>query len=334
MKALVYLGPRAMELQDVADPTAGPGEVVIASSVSAVCGSDLHGFREASPRRIPPLVMGHETVGRIAAVGEGVDAGRIGERVVLKPVIGCGRCGQCRAGDINRCVEGRLVGRDLAGGFAERFAIPAAAAVPLPNGMPDEVAVLAEPFANAEHVAARAVTTGDTVFVIGSGPIGALMVRASLLHGADRVFVTDTNEERTAYAVAQGAHAVATEDAARAVSAATDGEGVDVVIDAAGFEATWALGVEAIRPGGRIFEIGLGAPRGTVDFFAVLGKEATITGSYAWSDADFATAIDTLAGGALAADGWLTRVPLADGQAAFEDLADRGRPFKVLLEVG
>ena len=106
------------------------------------------------------------------------------------------------------------------------------------------------------------------------------------------------------------------------------------MIDAAGFEATWALGLEAIRPGGRIFEIGLGAPRGTVDFFAVLGKEATITGSYAWSDRDFARALELLADGAVDPDGWLTPVPLADGQAAFRDLADRGRPFKVLLEVG
>jgi 2-desacetyl-2-hydroxyethyl bacteriochlorophyllide A dehydrogenase len=334
MRALVYLGPRRMELQDLPDPIPAPGEVAIASTVSAVCGSDLHGFREASPRRIPPLVMGHETVGRVAAVGEGVDAARVGERVVLKPILACGRCDRCRAGDINRCADGRLVGRDLAGGFAERFTVPAGAAVPLPDGMSDEVAVLVEPFANAEHVAARAVTAGDAVFVIGSGPIGALMVRASLLHGAGHVLVTDPNEERIAYAVAQGAEAVAGADAAAALSAATGGEGVDVVIDAAGFEATWALGVEAIKPGGRIFEIGLGAPRGTVDFFAVLGKEATITGSYAWTDADFATAIETLAGGALDAGGWLTRVPLADGHTAFEDLADRGRPFKVLLEVG
>jgi len=334
MRALVYLGPRKMELQDVPEPVPGPGEVVIGSTVSAVCGSDLHGFREASPRRIPPLVMGHETVGRIASVGEGVDAGRVGERVVLKPILGCGRCERCRAGDINRCAEGRLVGRDLSGGFAERFAVPGGGAVALPDGIPDEVAVLAEPLANAEHVASRAVTGGDTVFVIGSGPIGALMVRASLLHGAARVFVTDTNEERLAYAVAQGAEAIASDGAAASITTSTAGLGVDVVIDAAGFESTWALGLHSVRAGGRIFEIGLGAPRGTVDFFAVLGKEVSITGSYAWTDRDFARSLELLAEGALDADGWLTRVPLGDGQAAFEDLTDRGRPFKVLLEVG
>jgi 2-desacetyl-2-hydroxyethyl bacteriochlorophyllide A dehydrogenase len=334
MRALVYLGPRAMELQDVPDPTPGPGEVVIASIVSAVCGSDLHGFREASPRRIPPLVMGHETVGRIDAVGEGVDAARIGERVVLKPVLGCGRCDRCRAGDINRCAEGRLVGRDLTGGFAERFALPASAAVSLPDGIPDDVAVMTEPLANAEHVAGRAVTGGDAVFVIGSGPIGALMVRAAFLHGAHRVFVTDPNEERIAYAIAQGAEVVAGDEAAAAIATSTGGAGGEGVRPAAGFEATWALGLEAVRPGGRIFEIGLGAPRGTVDYFAVLGKEATITGSYAWTDRDFARALELLVAGALDADGWLTRVPLADGQGAFEDLADQGHPFKVLLEVG
>ena len=102
MKALVYLGPGRMELQDAPDPTPGPGEVVIASRASAICGSDLHGFREASPRRIPPLVMGHETVGQITEVGDGVPTERIGERVVLKPIMSCGECESCREGSINR----------------------------------------------------------------------------------------------------------------------------------------------------------------------------------------------------------------------------------------
>jgi len=334
MRALVYLGPRVMDLQQLADPAPEPGEVAIAPTLSAICGSDLHGFREVSPRRIPPLVMGHETVGRIVAAGDGVEGSRVGERVVLKPILGCGRCERCLAGDINRCAEGRLVGRDLAGGFAERFTVPAAAAVPVPEGMSDDVAVLTEPLANAEHVAARALTPGDTVFVIGSGPIGALMVRAASLHGATRVFVTDTNEERLAFAVSQGAEPIASDGAAASITTMTAGEGVDVVIDAAGYEATWALGLQAVRPGGRIFEIGLGSPRGAIDFVAVVGKEVSITGSFAWTDADFARALELLGDGALDAAGWLTRVPLEDGQAAFEGLADRGQPFKVLLEVG
>src|SRR5438876_3160813 len=123
--------------------------------------------------------MGHETMGEIAAVGEGVDPSRAGERVVLKPILSCGGCAYCLAGDINLCAEGRLVGRDLSGGFAELFAVPASGAVPIPQTLSDELATLTEPLANAVHVASRAVREGDEVLVIGSGPIRVLMARAA-----------------------------------------------------------------------------------------------------------------------------------------------------------
>ncbi len=331
MKALVYLGPGRMELQDAPDPTPGPGEVVIASRASSICGSDLHGFREASPRRIPPLIMGHETVGEIAAVGDGVPAGRLGERVVLKPIVSCGACRWCLEGAVNRCPTGRLVGRDLSGGFAERFAVPAVAAVPLDADVSDEVATLTEPLANAVHVASRAVRDGDTVFVIGAGPIGVLMAKAALIYGAGRVLITDPVDDRLRLAAAQGAEVVAGDDPAQAVIDATDGEGADVVIDAAGYEATWAMGLRAVRIGGRIDEVGLGAGSGTVDFFAVLGKEATITGSFAWGDGDFARALELMEAGTLDVSGWITTMPLAEGQRAFQELVGGAGHFKVVL---
>jgi 2-desacetyl-2-hydroxyethyl bacteriochlorophyllide A dehydrogenase len=331
VKALVYLGPGRMELQDVPDPTSGPGDVVIAARASAVCGSDLHGFREASPRRIPPLIMGHETVGEIVAVGAAVPESRLGERVVLKPIVSCGACARCREGAVNHCPTARLVGRDLPGGFAERLAVPAGAAVSLRTELSDDVATLIEPLANAVHVTSRAVHDRDRVFVIGAGPIGVLMVRAAFLSGASCVWVTDPMAERRALAAAQGAEPVTGVDPATAVLEATDGEGADLVIDAAGFEATWAMGLRAVRAGGRISEVGLGAGSGTVDFFAVLGKEATITGSYAWSDDDFARAIELLTQGAIDPAGWITTMPLADGQRAFEELVNGAGRFKVVL---
>ena len=334
MKALVYLGPGRMELQDAPDPEPASGEVVIASSASAICGSDLHGFREASPRRIPPLVMGHETVGVIDAAGAGVDPALVGRRVVLKPIVACGACDDCREGDINHCSTGRLVGRDLPGGFAERFAVPAAAAVLIPPGLADEVAALTEPLANAVHVASRGVRHGDRVLVIGAGPIGVLMSRAALLFGAEEVHVTDPVAERLALAEAQGATPLTGNDPSGAIRAATGGRGPDVVIDAAGFEATWALGLEVVRTGGRIYQVGLGAPAGRLDYFAVLGKEVTITGSYAWTDDDFARALELLVAGELDVTGWITRMPLAEGQRAFEELVGgHGGRFKVVLEI-
>jgi 2-desacetyl-2-hydroxyethyl bacteriochlorophyllide A dehydrogenase len=332
MRALVYLGPGRMELQEAPDPLPERGGVVIRTRASAICGSDLHGFREATPRRIPPLVMGHETVGTIESVGEGVEGERAGTRVVLKPILACGACARCREGRPNICANGRLVGRDLAGGFAELFAVPAAAAVPAPSGVSDDLATLTEPVANAVHVTRRSVRGGDDVLVIGAGPIGLSLVRTALLGGAGRVLSVDPRSWRLRLAEAQGAVAIEGDDPGADVLEATGGAGVDVVIDAAGFEATWALALRAVRAGGRIEAVGLGASRGAIDFFAVAGKEATITGSFAWTDDDFAHAADLLAAGALRTDGWFTHLPLAEGQRAFEELVHGDDRFKVILE--
>jgi 2-desacetyl-2-hydroxyethyl bacteriochlorophyllide A dehydrogenase len=331
MKALVYLGPRRMELQEAPDPSPGPGEVVVETAGSAVCGSDLHGFREASPRRIPPLIMGHETVGTIAAVGDGVDAALADRRVVLKPILACGRCEACLAGRTNVCANGRLVGRDLPGGFAERFAVPASAVVELSDRVPDDVATLIEPLANAVHVTSRAVGDGDDVLVIGAGPIGALMARMAGERGAARVFATDRIPSRLRLVGAQGATPIGVERAEEELREATDGRGADVVVDAVGVEATWALALRAVRPGGRIEAVGLGAAAGTLDYFAVIGKEATITGSFAWTDEDFARAVELIERGAVDTTGWFTHASFADGQRAFEELVDTTERFKVVL---
>ena len=152
-------------------------------------------------------------------------------------------------------------------------------------------------------------------------------------YNAARVLVTDPVAERLRFAEAQGAEVLGG-DPQEAVRDATDGEGADLVIDAAGFEATWALGPRAVRTGGRIHQVGLGAASGSLDYFAVLGKEATITGSYAWTEQDFARSLELLAEGALDPDGWITRMPLAQGRRAFEELVDgTGGRFKVVLEL-
>jgi 2-desacetyl-2-hydroxyethyl bacteriochlorophyllide A dehydrogenase len=331
VKALVYLGPRRMELQDVPEPTAAPREVVIATSASAICGSDLHGFREASPRRIPPLIMGHETVGTIAEVGDGVDRDRIGRRVVLRPVLACGNCESCRAGRTNICAAGRLVGRELPGGFAERFAVPERAAVEITPDVPDDVATAVEPLANAIHVTSRAVVPGDDVLVIGAGPIGAVMARMSVERGAARVFVTDRVAARRELARAQGALPIDPDRADKEIGRATNGRGVDVVIDAVGVDATWAFAVRAVRRGGRIEVVGLGEAAAAVDAFGVIGKEVSITGSYAWVDNEFATALEMVEAGAIDTTGWFTWSTFAEGQQAFEQLVDTTERFKIVL---
>jgi 2-desacetyl-2-hydroxyethyl bacteriochlorophyllide A dehydrogenase len=275
--------------------------------------------------------MGHEAVGTIVAAGDDVDAVRVGERVVLKPILSCGRCDACREGKTNLCAEGRLVGRDLTGAFAERFAVPAYAAVRIDDRVADDVATLAEPLANAVHVVERAVRPGDAVLVVGAGPIGALMVRMAVVQGASAVLATDPVERRLEIAAAQGAAPLAGDDPEAELLDHLDGRRADVVIDAAGFDATWALALRAVRPGGRIEAVGLGAPEARINFFSVADKQIVVTASYAWVDRDLARALELIETGAIDATGWFTSMPLAEGQRAFEELVDTTERFKVVL---
>jgi threonine dehydrogenase-like Zn-dependent dehydrogenase len=331
MKALMYLGPRTMQLQDVPEPVPAPGEARVRVAAAAICGSDLHGFREASPRRIPPLVMGHEVVGTVDLVGDGVEQSLTGTRVVAMPVVPCGVCARCREGRTNLCPNRRLMGMDFPGAFAESFTIDASRLLPLPEGLPDTIGTLIEPLANAVHSVARAVREGDDVLVIGAGPIGLFAVRASVLAGAARTFVVDRLQDRLVLAKGLGGEPLAVDGAADALATATGGEGVDVVIDAAGFASTWSLAIQAARPGGHIDVIGLGAAEGPANYQAIVAKGLTIVGSYACVERDFARALHLLFSGDVDVDGWTVTMPLADGQSAFEALVDDERFTKVLL---
>jgi threonine dehydrogenase-like Zn-dependent dehydrogenase len=156
-------------------------------------------------------------------------------------------------------------------------------------------------------------------------------MRGALLHGAERVLATDTNAERLRFAEAQGANAIEG-DIETSVRDATDGTGVDLVIDAAGFESTWALALRAARAAGRITPVGLGSLSGSLEYISVIAKEVTITGSYAWTDRDFERSLGLLSEGALEPTGWITTVPLEKGQRAFEEAVRGEGPFKVALD--
>jgi threonine dehydrogenase-like Zn-dependent dehydrogenase len=331
MKALIYLGPRRMELQDVPEPSPAPGEARVRVAAAAICGSDLHGFREASPRRIPPLIMGHEVVGTVDALGDGVDGSLAGARVVAMPVVSCGSCARCNEGRANLCPNRRLMGMNFAGAFAESFTIDATRLLPMPQELSDATGTLVEPLANAVHSVERAVREGEDVLVIGAGPIGLFAARASVLAGAARTFVVDKLPDRLGLAKGLGAEPVAVDGAAEALEEATGGAGVDVVIDAAGFPATWALAVKAARPGGHIDVIGLGAVEGPAGYQQIVAKGLTIVGSYACVERDFARALQLLSSGDVDVGGWTVTMPLADGQSAFEALVDEGRFTKVVL---
>lgn len=311
MKALVWYGDRNIVYEDAPDPEPSPGEVVLDVELSGICGSDLHGYRGHPGPRVPPLVLGHEVVGR-----------HDGKAFAVYPLVACGECPRCRAGEDNLCASWRLIGMHRPGVFAERVAVPRRCLVPLPDGIDRRHAVLVEPLACCVGaLAPHGVGRRMDVAVLGCGPIGLLTTYLAARSGAD-VTSVDPLPERRALAEHLGAAATAAE--------LVPGD-FDLVVDAAGFEATWRAGLAAVRAGGTVVMLGLGSAEAAFPMAQLVRRAIHLRGQFAYSRADFAQALDVLAHGDLALD-WLTTAPLAEGAQAFANLVDRPADYaKVLL---
>ena len=302
MKALVYVGPGEMSVQDRPDRRPGRGEVLLAVRAAGICGSDVHGYLGLTGRRQPGVVMGHEAAGQVLEVGPAVDRIAVGDRVVLRSILPCGACQPCRRGQSNVCDERRGLGMQFDGAYAERMVVPEALGVGLPIEVSDEEAALVEPLAVALHaVAITPMEPTDAVVIVGAGPIGLLTLLAVRLNGARSVTVTDRNAHRLAVARVLGADQavdVGTIDPVEAVRAATGGEGADVVFEAVGISATVAQSLAVARTGGQVTWIGNSAPTVDLPMQAMVTRELTLRGSYAFTE-EFEQAIELLAGGRL-----------------------------------
>jgi threonine dehydrogenase-like Zn-dependent dehydrogenase len=288
---------------------------VLEVELAGICGSDLHGYRGHPGPRVPPLVLGHEVVGHVG-----------GERYTVYPLIGCGHCPRCQAGEENLCPEWRLLGMHRPGVFAERVAVPESALVAIPAGLEPRRAVLTEPLACA--VAALdgyALEAGRRVAVIGCGPIGLLSVAIASAAGAE-VLALDPVPERRAVAERLGA--------ASSAEQADRGASFDLVVDAAGFAATWRIALDLAAPGGDVAMLGLGEAEGSFPMALLVRRAIRLRGQFAYTRAQFSRALDMLGGGlGEALDGeWLSVAPLAEGAEAFEHLVrDPAHYIKVLL---
>jgi threonine dehydrogenase-like Zn-dependent dehydrogenase len=309
MKALVWHGTREVAYEDAPEPQADDGEVVLAVELAGICGSDLHGYRGHPGPRVPPLVLGHEVVGRVD-----------GEAYAVYPLIGCGQCEHCLSGADNHCATWRLIGMHRPGVFAERVAVPRQSLVPLPEGIDHGRAVLVEPLACCVGALAP---HGDahSIAVLGCGPLGLLTVYLAARSGAT-VTAVDPLSERRAIAARLGATTTADE---------LEPGSLDLAVDAAGFEATWRAGVASVRAGGTVVMVGLGNAEGTFPMAQLVRRAVTLRGQFAYTRAEFARALEILAEGDLPLD-WLATVPLSEGVGAFADLVDRPAEFaKVVL---
>ncbi|WP_418057310.1 zinc-dependent alcohol dehydrogenase [Pimelobacter simplex] len=296
MKALVFTGPGVVELQDVAEPVAGEGEVEIQVVASGICGSELHGITHTEFRK-PPLVMGHEFSGTTAD----------GRRVTVNPLLSCGTCAACARGDEQLCETRAIIGIDAPGAFAERVVVPERAVRELPEGLSFAEAALVEPLANAVHAVRLAGLGPDSrVAVLGAGTIGLTCLLVALQHTAD-VTVTDLAPGRLELAASLGAARTST---------ALEGR-YDAIIDAVGAEATHQASVDFLRPGGTAVWIGLLSPSAGFDGQEIVRAEKRVVGSYCYTPRDFDEALDLATRVRL---DWATTFPLSEGADVFTSL--------------
>ncbi|MCW2810535.1 MAG: zinc-containing alcohol dehydrogenase [Friedmanniella sp.] len=226
------------------DPRPGPGEVLIEVIATGICGSDFHGYSGENGRRHPGQVMGHETVGRVAALGAGVASPVLGRLVTVNPVMACGECEACRAGREQHCARKVVLGvaPEISAAFADLVAVPAANVVELPEEMPAELGALVEPLAVGWHAVRRGdATPADRLLVIGGGPIGQACVLAARRLGLGSVVVSDVSASRRDLCARLGADVVdpSAGDLAGAVSDRLGGPAT-LVVDAVGVSATVA----------------------------------------------------------------------------------------------
>lgn len=338
MQALVWHGPGAMSLDPAPEPRPTPGEVVLRTLATGVCGSEVEAYRGLSTNRVPPIVMGHEVCGTVVAAAPDVGDELVDTTVAVNPLLSCGSCPACRRGDRNRCPQRRLIGLHSPGGFAERFSAPAANCLPVPPGLDHRAVAFVEPLANGVHaarLALRGLRSADApVVVLGAGAIGLSVLQALRLLGTTPVIVVEPDEDRRGPARAFGAQAVyaSTADCLDALVSRGSGIGIGVTVDAVGAAQTRDAAVELLGRGGTAVLVGLHSDRTPVAFARVVREELTVVGSYAYSDADFATAVEWTADG-LAGPGRTDAVrPWADGPAVFAELAARpGRQPRVFL---
>ena len=300
MQALVYTAPLELKVLSVDPPVPTPDQTVIRVAAAGICGSEIEGFVNRSPFRVPPLIMGHEFSGYAPD----------GTLVTVNPLVNCGVCDMCVRGMPNVCRVRQILGIQQPGGFAELVAVPTRCMVPLPAGTSAVQGAFVEPVANGVH-ALRLIREHDPlprrIGVIGVGPLGYAVLAAAQAGGTPLLAAADGYAPRRAWAERLGIAEVGDR---------LTGE-FDAVVDTVGTAGTRAESVALVRPGGTAVWMGLHGPEDSVDGQAMIRTEKRIITSFCYSPADYAAATYVVGG---LDDAWGESVSLADGVEAFTAL--------------
>jgi alcohol dehydrogenase len=287
MKAYVFHGPGKAGWQDVPDPDVeDPADVIVRVDAVTICGTDLHILQGDVPDVAPGTVLGHEAVGEVVEAGSDVRTVRPGDRVLISCICACGRCSSCRASAYGQCRGGGgwILGHRVDGTQAEYVRVPFAdhSVHPLPGGVPAREAVLlADIFPTAYEVGVLngAVRPGDTVVIVGAGPIGLAAVATARLFSPRRIVAVDLAPSRLDAAARLGAdaHVLAGDEPERLVDDLTDGQGADVAIEAVGVPETFELCTRMVRPGGHVANVGVHGRPATLHLEDLWIRNLTVT---------------------------------------------------------
>ena len=341
MKSLLLEEYSQLRIAETPQPEAGEHEVLVKVAACGICGSDVHGYDGTSGRRIPPLIMGHEAAGVIAAVGRGVTGYRVGDRVTFDSTVYCGQCAYCRRGEVNLCGERQVIGVSCGdyrrnGAFAEFIVVPEHILYRLPSKLSFPEAAMLEATSVALHaVKVSGVKKGDTVLVVGAGMIGLLTMQALRAAFVGRVLIADIDETRLTLGELLGADEALRGTGgqiAEAIMQRTGGVGADVVFDAVGRAKTVAESIDSVRKGGTVTLIGNIEPEVTLPLQKVVSREIRLQGTAA-SAGEFPTAIELISNGRIQVRPLISAVaPLEEGPQWFQRLhAQEPNLMKVVL---
>ncbi|WP_129139932.1 alcohol dehydrogenase catalytic domain-containing protein [Modicisalibacter coralii] len=326
MQALFYTGPEQMELRDIELAPLAAGESRVRVLATGICGSDLHAYHGHDPRRVPPMILGHE------AAGEVIEGALAGKRVTMNPLVICGHCDYCLAGRQNLCSNRTMLGMNRPGTFAESVVVPDQCLIELPDGLSPVAAALTEPAATALHAINRLARSlarplaEARVLVIGAGAVGLLTGLMLRQRGVRRLTLADTNPLRRATAEQAGLTVI---DPRRTP---VEADSVEAVFDCVGAAATRTMAVQTTRPGGSLMHLGLQDNDGAFDMRAVTLKELIVLGAYTYTPSDLRATVDLLASGALGPLDWVETRGLDGGAAAFAELvAGQSAAAKIVL---
>ncbi|NQT51283.1 alcohol dehydrogenase catalytic domain-containing protein [bacterium] len=344
MKAVVYRGPGEVAVEAMPVPICGDGEIRVKIDACAVCGTDLKSYVHGNPKITPPRIIGHEFTGIVDTVGANARGFAVGDRIVMATSVSCGECAYCARGWTNLCVDMAAMGFKYEGGMAEYTVVPDRAlrnghAVKVPDGVAPEHAALAEPVSCAVNAAENCqIQQGDTVVVVGAGPMGIINACVARECGAARIIVAEINATRLAMCEPFGFERLVnpiSEDLVQIVKDATDGLGADVAIVAAPAAQPQEQAIDLVRKRGCVC-LFASLPKGqsalTIDSRPLHYNELRMVGTSDSTPAHVAQAVELIAGGSLPVDKLASHILSLDDIEQAYALMKSGESLRVVLK--